>query len=507
MTIRSISVAIWRRAFGAPVVVDNDVNVGVLGAAAALGHSGNLAYLSVGTGVAAGFLVDGQVHRGAHGAAGEIGHLPVDPGGPPCECGQRGCLEVVASGSAIARRWRNGESTHAAVSEMLAAAAAGDADAIALRDEVADHLAWAVALIAQTVDPDVIVLGGGVLEAGGQMLGRGGGRTRVEGSVVARARCPRPRRTHRHRPCRGAGRRCRRSAARPSVARTCTVRACASPVRWLTTPPPRRCAWRGPRDGGRDRPRFGGRGRLVGEAVASLLGRRPNGVLGLATGSSPLAVYRDIARRVAEGSLSLVHCRAFLLDEYVGLTADHPQSYRSFIRREFEQHVDISPDAVRGPVGADVDVEAACAAYEAEIVAAGGIDLQLLGIGTDGHVGFNEPVSSLASRTRLKTLTEQTRRDNARFFASLDDVPRHVVTQGIGTILEARHLVLLAFGEAKAAAVAAAVEGPLTVMVPASALQLHRHATVVIDETAASLLSLSDYYRETWAHKPAWQGL
>ncbi len=248
-------------------------------------------------------------------------------------------------------------------------------------------------------------------------------------------------------------------------------------------------------------------GRLVGEAVASLVGRRPNGVLGLATGSSPLAVYRDIARRVAEGSLSLVHCRAFLLDEYVGLAADHPQSYRSFIGREFEQHVDIPPDAVRGPVGADVDVEAACAAYEAEIVAAGGIDLQLLGIGTDGHVGFNEPVSSLASRTRLKTLTEQTRRDNARFFASLDDVPRHVVTQGIGTILEARHLVLLAFGEAKAAAVAAAVEGPLTAMVPASALQLHGHATVVIDETAASLLSLSDYYRETWAHKPAWQGL
>jgi predicted NBD/HSP70 family sugar kinase len=170
------------RAFAAPVVVDNDVNVGVLGAAAALGYSGNLAYLSIGTGVAAGFLVDGQVHRGAHGAAGEIGHLPVDPAGPPCECGQRGCLEVVASGSAIARRWRNGASTQAAVSEMLAAAAAGDADAIALRDEVADHLAWAAALIAQTVDPDVIVLGGGVLEAGGQMLDA------VVAALVARAR-------------------------------------------------------------------------------------------------------------------------------------------------------------------------------------------------------------------------------------------------------------------------------------------------------------------------------
>jgi glucosamine-6-phosphate deaminase len=138
---------------------------------------------------------------------------------------------------------------------------------------------------------------------------------------------------------------------------------------------------------------------------------------------------------------------------------------------------------------------------------AGGVDLQLLGIGTDGHIGFNEPGSSLASRTRIKTITDQTRRDNARFFASLDDVPRHVVTQGVGTILEARHLVLLAFGPGKAEAVALAVEGPVTAMVPASALQLHPHATVVVDEAAAVRLRLADYYRETWSHKPPWQGL
>ena len=130
-----------------------------------------------------------------------------------------------------------------------------------------------------------------------------------------------------------------------------------------------------------------------------------------------------------------------------------------------------------------------------------------MGIGTDGHIGFNEPGSSLASRTRIKTLTDQTRRDNARFFASLDEVPRHVVTQGVGTILEARHVVLLAFGSPKADALAAAVEGPVTAMVPASALQLHPHATVVVDEAAASRLRLADYYRETWAHKPPWQGL
>ena len=141
------------------------------------------------------------------------------------------------------------------------------------------------------------------------------------------------------------------------------------------------------------------------------------------------------------------------------------------------------------------------------IAAAGGIDLQLLGIGADSHVGFNEPGSSLASRTRIKTLTDQTRADNARFFASVDDVPRHVITQGVGTILEARHLVALAFGAAKAEAVARAVEGPVTAMVPGSALQLHPHVTVVVDDEAASRLSLAPYYRETWAHKPSWQGL
>lgn len=250
-------------------------------------------------------------------------------------------------------------------------------------------------------------------------------------------------------------------------------------------------------------------GALVGGAIADLATLRPAVVLGLATGSTPLAVYRDLARRVREGSLSLSHARAFLLDEYVGLAADHPERYRTFIARELEAHVDFAPGAVQGPdvSGQGADLLAACGAYEQAIREAGGIDVQLLGIGTDGHIGFNEPGSSLASRTRLKTLTDQTRKDNARFFPSPDDVPRHVVTQGIGTILDARHLVLLAFGEAKAHAVAQAVEGPVTAMVPASALQLHPHATVVVDDPAASRLQLAEYYRETWAHKPDWQGI
>ena len=248
-------------------------------------------------------------------------------------------------------------------------------------------------------------------------------------------------------------------------------------------------------------------GGLAGGAIAALVSRKPHAALGLATGSSPLAAYRDIAGRHAAGGLSLAGAGAFLLDEYVGLPAGHPQSYRSFVARELEAHVDFAPGAIRGPdVHAD-DLLAACDAYEAAIRAAGGVDLQLLGIGTDGHIGFNEPGSSLASRTRIKTLTDQTRRDNARFFGSLDEVPRHVVTQGVGTILEARHLVLLAFGSPKAGAVAAAVEGPVTAMVPASALQLHPHATVVVDEAAASRLRLAEYYRETWSHKPSWQGL
>jgi len=158
------------RLTGAPVVVDNDVNAAAVGAAAALSCTGDLAYLSVGTGVAAGFLLGGRIRRGAHGAAGEIGHLPVAPGGPLCECGQRGCLEAVASGTAIARRWSAGDGEASAASVLLAAAAAGDGMAAEIRDEVAGHLAGAVALIAQTVDPEVIVLGGGVAEAGSSLL-------------------------------------------------------------------------------------------------------------------------------------------------------------------------------------------------------------------------------------------------------------------------------------------------------------------------------------------------
>lgn len=247
--------------------------------------------------------------------------------------------------------------------------------------------------------------------------------------------------------------------------------------------------------------------RLAADAVEGLLRSNPETVLGLATGSSPLAVYDELATRHKEG-LSFARARAFMLDEYVGLPADHPERYRNVIEKEFASRVDLPAGAVQGPDGLASDLPAACAAYESSIQDAGGVDLQILGIGTDGHIAFNEPGSSLASRTRIKTLTRQTREDNARFFGgSVDDVPRHCLTQGLATIMSARHLVLLASGRAKAEAVHQLVEGPVSAMWPATIMQLHPHATVLVDDAAASRLQLADYYRQTYADKPDWQGL
>ena len=246
---------------------------------------------------------------------------------------------------------------------------------------------------------------------------------------------------------------------------------------------------------------------LVADAVENLLRNKPDAVLGLATGSSPLPVYDELARRHEQAGLDFSRACGFTLDEYVGLEPGHPESYREVIRRDFADRVNIDPDNILGPDGSAQDILAACRAYEDRIRERGGIDLQLLGLGTDGHIGFNEPGSSLASRTRIKSLIEQTRRDNARFFRSLDEVPHHVVTQGLGTILESRHAILLATGAQKAQAVHDLVEGPLAAICPASVLQLHPHASIVLDEAAASSLKLADYYRHTYEHKPAWQGL
>ncbi len=244
---------------------------------------------------------------------------------------------------------------------------------------------------------------------------------------------------------------------------------------------------------------------IAADTIEDLIARKPAAVIGLATGSSPVKTYAELIERHEAGRLSFAATSAFLLDEYIGLPPEHPETYDNFIRRHFTDHNDIDPTRVSGPDGTAIDIVAACAAYEQAIIDSGGIDLQLLGIGADGHVGFNEPISSLGSRTRVKTLTRQTRADNARFFDSVEQVPRHVITQGIATILDARHLVLIATGPNKAAPIAQAVEGPLAAIVPGSAIQLHPHATVIVDSDAAELLKLRDYYQQTYDSKPAWQ--
>ena len=239
--------------------------------------------------------------------------------------------------------------------------------------------------------------------------------------------------------------------------------------------------------------------RLLGKVIRE----KPAAVLGLATGGTMEALYRELVAMKLDWS----KLTTFNLDEYVGLSPQHPQSYHSFMWDNLFRHVNVAIKNVNIPDGLAKDVPTACESYERKIVSVGGIDVQLLGIGTSGHIGFNEPTSSLASRTRIKTLTPQTLSDNARFFGSESEVPHHVITMGIGTILESRHCVLLAFGAKKARAIAEAVEGPITAMNPASALQMHPKVTVFLDEAAAAELKMKDYYRWVYEQKPAWQKL
>ena len=224
---------------------------------------------------------------------------------------------------------------------------------------------------------------------------------------------------------------------------------------------------------------------------------RDEPTLGLATGSSPLGLYAELARAVADGRLDLTRARGFALDEYVGLPVGHPQSYREVLLREVCARLGLPADRLHVPDGSGADeaaLVAGAAEYERLIHKAGGVDVQILGIGANGHLGFNEPGSSLTSRTRVKRLSDRTRSDNARFFDGPDAVPTHCVTQGLGTVLEAKRLVLIATGAGKADAIGAAVEGPLSASCPASVIQWHADATVVLDEAAARLLRNRDYY-------------
>ena len=240
---------------------------------------------------------------------------------------------------------------------------------------------------------------------------------------------------------------------------------------------------------------------IAADRVARLIRNKPAAVLGLATGSTPVLLYRKLVERHLDWS----SVRTFNLDEYIGLPAGHPQSYWAFMWENLFCHVNLRPENIHVPDGNAEDIPAFCQAYEEKIRAAGGIDVQILGIGTDGHIGFNEPTSSLASRTRIKTLTSRTTQDNARFFGNIRDVPQHVITMGIGTITEARQIYLLAFGDSKAQAIRGAVEGPVTALNPASVLQFHPATKVLLDQDAASQLSRADYYRWVYEHKPSWQ--
>lgn len=244
--------------------------------------------------------------------------------------------------------------------------------------------------------------------------------------------------------------------------------------------------------------------RLTAHIVARALGARPTLVLGLATGRTMIPVYAEWVRLHREKGLDFSQCTTFNLDEFIGLHPDHPGSFHAYMREHLFSKVNLDPRRIHLPDGMAPDLEAECAAYERAIREAGGIDIQLLGIGRDGHIGFNEPLSALLSRTRQKALTLQTLQDNVDPFGRLDAMPRRAITMGVGTILEARRCLVLVTGEDKAEILARAVEGPITAMVTASALQWHPRCTVVVDQEAATRLQGRSYYEWLYRHEPEW---
>jgi glucosamine-6-phosphate deaminase len=241
---------------------------------------------------------------------------------------------------------------------------------------------------------------------------------------------------------------------------------------------------------------------IASEIIRDALLKKPNLVLGLATGSTPIGLYNALVRMHKEDGLDFSSVTTFNLDEYVGIPCEHPQSYHTFMANHFFDHVNIPVKNQHIPQNTAKNHEAFCAAYEEAIVRAGGIDIQVLGIGTDGHIGFNEAGSSLASRTRIKTLSKSTLEANATHFGGdIKAVPEMAITMGIVTIMDAKQCLLLANGASKSAAIAEAVEGPITAMVPASILQMHPNTVTIIDESAASDLKEIEYYKRSYANK------
>jgi glucosamine-6-phosphate deaminase len=233
---------------------------------------------------------------------------------------------------------------------------------------------------------------------------------------------------------------------------------------------------------------YQGMSRLSAKIIAEVVREKPRAVLGLATGSTPLGTYKDLILMHKEEGLDFSQVVTFNLDEYIGLLPEHDQSYHYFMNENFFKHINIPPGNVHIPNGMAEDLVGACEQYERDIKEAGGIDIQLLGIGANGHIAFNEPGSSLGSRTRVKALDKKTIEDNARFFENMDDVPKFALTMGIGTIMDSRRIVLLANKANKAHAISITVEGPVTALVPATIVQLHPRATIIVDKDAAAEL-------------------
>lgn len=240
---------------------------------------------------------------------------------------------------------------------------------------------------------------------------------------------------------------------------------------------------------------YEGMSEKAAQIIAREMQKKPNFVLGLATGSTPLGLYKELMRMYKEKGLDFSKVTTFNLDEYYGLAPDHPQSYHYFMKGNLFKHINIKEENTHVPDGLVKDAETYCKEYEKMIVETGGIDLQVLGIGGDGHIAFNEPGSSLGSRTRIKTLTEQTIKANSRFFKNVEEVPKYALTMGVGTIMEARICLFLASGHQKAEVVTKALEGPVTAEVTASILQMHPQTIVILDEEAAVKLKRKDYYK------------
>ena len=244
---------------------------------------------------------------------------------------------------------------------------------------------------------------------------------------------------------------------------------------------------------------------LAAKIVSKQIEKKPDSVLGLATGSTQLPLYKELIKLHKEGTVDFSKITTFNLDEYVGLSSEHPSSYHSYMWKNFFSFINIKKHKIHIPNGLTPDISDHCKQYEGNIRASGGIDLQILGLGSDGHIGFNEPSSSLSSRTRIKTLTKKTIEDNSTLFKNPDDIPKHVITMGVGTIMDSKKCLMLVFGEKKGEAVKQMIEGPISSSIPASILQMHNNTIVIIDKDASSLLGRRDYYKWVYRNKPDWQ--